>query len=635
MYFKSSGRHNPQTGAFDWYYRLVESYRNANDRVCHRTILNIGFLDAVLTREQLLEISKLLTERYEHKRSLFDCQDSMVQGWADHLWQRIVSEKRLDLELYAPTSHSIDVDTMRHTNVREIGAEWIVWNSWNQLGLDAVLERQGFSAEEIRLAQTQLISRAVYPASELATSRWIQENSAVCELTGFELTKMNKDRLYRGSLKLYSIKEVLENHLSVATNELFDLHDKILIYDLTNTYFEGAKRGSDLAKFGRSKEKRYDARQVVLALVVNVHGFVKYSSIHEGNYADSSDLTTLLNNLSQVNTGSQPGVVVIDAGIATRDNLKTIRQKGYEYVCVSREQVKNYSYSNDCQAIQVQTRSGKKVSLQKIEQHDSVDYVLEVNSEEKAVKERAMTTLMEERFEVELEKVKVSVGRRGGIKTAGKVYERLGRIKEKYPSVHRRYSWNVEEDAAKKKVLSFTWQKNPSKDKENEESLGRYFLRTSLDGQQEETVWQVYNCIREVESTFRTLKTDLDLRPIYHQNDDSTQAHLHLGILAYTLVNTIRYQLKRGKINSSWTEVVRIANTQKRITTQGYNAAGNLIQTRKCSEPNEKLKQIQTILKIKAKPFKKEQTEKFVVHSNGGVEEKTKASFEQSPILSG
>jgi len=125
MYFKSSGRHNPQTGAFDWYYRLVESYRNASDRVCHRTILNIGFLDTVLSRKQLVEISKLLTERYEHKRSLYECADEVVKGWAEHLWQRIVQEKRLDLSLYAPKSRKIDVDTMRHTNVREIGAEWI------------------------------------------------------------------------------------------------------------------------------------------------------------------------------------------------------------------------------------------------------------------------------------------------------------------------------------------------------------------------------------------------------------------------------------------------------------------------------------------------------------------------------
>jgi len=632
MYFKSSGRKNPETGAFDWYYRLVESYRNTTDRVCHRTILNIGFLDAVLTRDQLLEISRQLTERYEHKRNLFDSPDAHVQGWTEHFWQRIVSENRLDLSLYAPKSRKIDVDTMRHTNVREIGAEWMVWNTWKQLGLDELLQQQGFSGEEIRLAQTQVISRAVYPASELATTRWIQDNSAVCELTGFDLSKMNKDRLYRGSLKLYSIKEALEKHLSVRTNELFNLQDKVIIYDLTNTYFEGSKRGSELAKFGRSKEKRNDARQVVLALVVNVHGFVKYSSIHEGNYSDTSELDTLLTNLGQVNSGDQPGVVVIDAGIATVDNLKRIRSKGYDYVCVSRQGLKKYAYEPGSQATQVQTRSGKNVRLQKIVQTDTIDYVFEVNSEEKAVKERAMKTQMEERFEVELEKIQVSLSKKSGIKTVEKVYERLGRIKERYPSVHRRYSWHLEIDEVKKTVTTFTWKKNATEEEQHEENLGRYFLRTSLDGQKEETVWQIYNAIREVESTFRTLKTELDLRPIYHQNDTSTQAHLQLGILAYSLVNTIRYQLKREKITCSWTEIIRIGNTQKVITTQGYNAAGNMVQTRKCSEPEEKLKHLQAALKIKSKPFKQEKTEKFVVHSEA---EKTNPTSAKTPILTG
>jgi transposase len=633
MYFKSSGRHNPQTGAFDWYYRLVESYRNTNDRVCHRTILNIGFLDAVLTREQLLEISRLLTLRYEHKIVLFDNADSHIRGWTEHLWQRIVNENRLDLSLYEPKSRKIDADTMRHTNVREIGAEWIAWNSWQQLGLDDLLAQQGFSGDEIRLAQTQVISRAVYPASELATTRWIQDNSAVCELTGFDLSKMNKDRLYRGSLKLFSIKEALEKHLSVRTNELFDLQDKVIIYDLTNTYFEGSKRASDLAKFGRSKEKRTDARQIVLALVVNVHGFVKHSSIHEGNYADSTHLDTLLNNLGHVKGGAQPGVVVIDAGIATKDNLKIIRNKGYDYVCVSRQKLKDYRYDDTAgEGCQVRTRSGKSVSLRKIIQSNQTDFVLEVNSEDKGVKERAMKSQMEERFEVELEKINASLTKKSGIKTAEKVYERLGRLKEKYPSVHRRYNWDMRLDDDKKIVTQFNWGKNPTKEEENEQQIGRYFLRTSLDGQKEETVWQIYNAIREVESTFRTLKTELDLRPIYHQNDDATQAHLHLGVLAYSLVNTIRYQLKSKKINCSWTEIVRIGNTQKMITTQGYNAAGNLIQTRKCSEPIEKLKAIQQALAIKSKPFKKEQTEKSVVHS---PPEKTSPQNAKTAILDG
>jgi hypothetical protein len=142
-----------------------------------------------------------------------------------------------------------------------------------QLGLDDFLSRQAdWSNDEVRLALTHTISRAVYPASELKwfgkahqpTSRWIRENSAVCEVTGYPVEKINKDRLYDISKRLYTIKDEVERFLSHRTNELFDIDDKIILYDLTNTYFEGTKRGSDLAKFGRSKEKRSDCKLAVI-----------------------------------------------------------------------------------------------------------------------------------------------------------------------------------------------------------------------------------------------------------------------------------------------------------------------------------------------------------------------------------
>lgn len=124
-------------------------------------------------------------------------------------------------------------------------------------------------------------------------------------------------------------------------------------------------------------------------------------------------------------------------------------------------------------------------------------------------------------------------------------------------------------------------------------------------------MWNVYNTIREIESTFRTLKTDLDLRPIYHKNDDSTLAHLHLGLLAYWLVNTIRCQLKSNGIKHNWKEIVRIGNTQKVITTSGYNKAGVQVKVRKCSQPRPKLRQLHQGLSIKSRPFTKL---KSVVH---------------------
>ena len=154
-------------------------------------------------------------------------------------------------------------------------------------------------------------------------------------------------------------------------------------------------------------------------------------------------------------------------------------------------------------------------------------------------------------------------------------------------------------------------QKNEQQYAKKEAMLGIYFLRTSLLVQDQVMIWNIYNTIREIESSFRTLKTDLDLRPVYHKSDAGTMAHLHLGLLAYRIVNTVRCKLKAHGINSNWKEIVRIGNTQKIISTHGINTAGVEIGVRKCSEPNEQLKNIQSILVIKPKPFTKR---KSVVH---------------------
>ncbi len=192
-----------------------------------------------------------------------------------------------------------------------------------QLQIAPFLESLGWSEDQVKLAQTHIISRAVYPASELETVRWIKENSAVCEITGYDIQQLTKDRLYCISRKLYAEKEALEQHLSVRTNELFDIHDKIILYDLTNTYFEGRKQGSKLAKYGRSKEKRSDAKLVVLGLVINPEGFIKYSSILEGNMTDSKTLEGMIGKLRlKTSSSTQKALIVIDAGIASDENLK-------------------------------------------------------------------------------------------------------------------------------------------------------------------------------------------------------------------------------------------------------------------------------------------------------------------------
>lgn len=609
MYFKSVVRTNPRTGKLDSYYRLIESYRNTENRVCHRTILNVGFLEGI-EPEQLNKVQKLLTDRYHQRHSIFEEEDPIILKMVEELWSRIAEDKKIDLEWAEKEKRKVDIDTIQHSNVREVGAEWISYNAWDKLQLTSFFREQGWDEEQIQLAATQVVSRAVYPESELRTSKWIKENSGICELTGYDTDQITKDKLYNNSLKLYEIKDKIEKHLSITTNTLFDLEDKIILYDLTNTYFEGSKVKSKIAKHGRSKEKRKDAKLIVLAMVVNIEGFIKYSAIHQGNIADCKKLITMITKI-KVHTCSQKAVIVLDAGIATEENLKLIEENGYHYVCVSRTQLKEYEPLKNRLTVILETKTKNEIQLKAIATIKNTDYYLEVKSNAKSLKEQGMKNLFEKLFEEELEKISNAINRKGGIKQSSKVYERLGRIKQKYPTANQYFDISVKINEQTNQVTELIWQKNSSKHDHTIEHLGIYFLRTNLNVRDEVIIWNIYNTIREIESTFRVLKNDLNLRPIYHKNDNSTMAHLHLGILAYWLVNTIRFQLKAQNIKHSWTEIVRIANTQKIITTTGQNTEESIISIRKCSEPSNKLKELMDVLKINYKPFRKR---KSVVH---------------------
>jgi len=608
MYFRSSLRNNPATGQTEGYWRLVESYRNEFGRVCHRTLLNVGFIDYEI--ETLNNVKQILQNRIERKESLFEITDELARKWADIYWDKLLKDKKVDASdnAFEKSKRMVDIDSIKHKDAREVGAEWMCYQALEQLEFKEKLTNLGWEEQEIQLALTQIISRAVYPFSENRTTRWIKENSAICEITGYPIEKVTKDKLYKSALDLYKIKDKLEKYLSQKTNELFDLQDKIYLYDLTNTYFECRKVNSELAKFGRSKEKRSDCKLVVLAMVVNVEGFIKYSNIFEGNTADSNSLPLIIDNLRMQTSQEKRAIVVIDAGISTKENLELIKAKGYDYVCVSRSKIKDYTINPENKSQIISTKDNQLITLQKVEKESDDDYILKVKSTGKTAKERSMKSKFDERFIAEIDKIKTSLTKKHGVKKAEKVNQRIGRIIEKYPSAAKFYDIEVITKNEIATELNYTKKEASAK---NDQELGCYFIKTNLDTENELSLWTIYNSIREIESTFRCLKSDLDLRPIYHKNDDSTMAHLHLGILAYWLVNTIRYQLKQHNINHNWQELIRITNTQKVVSTYGQNKDDEIIYVRRCTEPNEKVKQIYKALKYRNYPFTKR---KSVVH---------------------
>ncbi|MEI6349459.1 MAG: IS1634 family transposase, partial [Bacteroidota bacterium] len=389
-------------------------------------------------------------------------------------------------------------NSIKNKQVREVGSEWMSLQVAKTLEIESFLESRKWNKEDIALAMSHLVSRAVYPASELKSVRFMQENSAICELTGCDPLKITKDKLYKISKRLYAEKEALEQHLSKRTNELFDLHDNIILYDLTNTYFEGEKRNSSLAQYGRSKEKRSDCPLVVLALVVNVEGFIKYSSIYQGNMADSKTLGDMIDKLRiATSVNGKKATVVIDAGIATEDNLKMILSKGYEYVCVSRSNLKSYKQYKDGKSIKVKDRKNREIELSRVQYKEDAQYILKVTSPTKALKETAMKSQFQQRFEEGLEQIAQSLTKKSGVKRFDKVCERIGRLKQKYPSIHRLYQIDITKNE-KDICTEIKWKQIPKVAKQKEEQCGVYFLKTSHPDKDEELIWIIYNCIRNI-----------------------------------------------------------------------------------------------------------------------------------------
>lgn len=621
MHFISEKRFNPQTQHDDLYYRIKESYRDLTGRVRCRVMLNVGFINEEHRPEDIRDIGKCLTWLYEHQgeKELFPGSlsqyNDFVRRKTEEFWTEIVRSGSIDAvkksieDSRKKAERLVEVDTMKHTDAREVGAEWMCLQAIRELKLDRFLEAEGWNEMQINTALAHLITRTVYSPSELKSMDIMRENSAVCELlSGSQDWQPGYHNIYKVAPSLYELKDKLETHLCNTTDTLFNLTNTIAIFDLTNFYFEGRKEVSRKARFGRSKEKRSDCKLLVLALCINKEGFIRYSSILAGNTADPSSLPDMIDTLAAKtrvpNRPDRKTLVVMDAGIVTEENLSLIKERGYNYLCVSRSRLTDYKLSDDARSVTVLDSKKRAIKLTRISHEEGGDYYLRINSPIKALKEESMNRRFKEGFEMELSKAKDSLGKKGGKKNYEKVIERVGRAIQKYPSIAKYYVIEYIRDKDNPKNMADIRWHIAVPDNIDRDS-GIYFLRTNVESLDERTTWEYYNLTREIEATNRQLKTDLNLRPIHHQKDDRSDAHLFFGLLAYWIVNTIRYKLKQKGYTSYWTEIVRVMRTQKAVTTEATNALGEKVHLRLCSEPNKAADNIYELLNYKKMPFRR------------------------------
>lgn len=599
MYIRYSQQKNLKTGQRYTSYRLVETYRNEQGKISQHLLLNLG-AQFNLPKEQWPSLTKRIDEICKGQQALFDETlpiEKEAHRIAKLLGQRLSqasAEDTVSVEK-ATDYQTVDVNSLKHHDIRFIGAEHLGLFAAKQLHLAELLQSVGFNQKQANTAIATIIGRLVRPGSELSTHRYLTEQSALDELLDTDFSNLPLKNLYQISDKLLTHKTVIEEKLYQREKDLFQLSDIITLFDLTNTYFEGTAKLYSKAKYGRSKEKRSDCPLVTLGLVLDSSGFVKRSQIFAGNVSESSTLKEILSTLD----GDKKPTVVMDAGIFTADNIAWLNEQGYHYIGVSRQ--KKVPPFEAVNSILVKDDKNNQVNVNLLKNEAGTELTLYCHSTAKEAKTRTMTNQSAARYELELQKLKVGLSKKRGLKRYEKMLERLGRLKEKYKQTAYFYTVDIEADD-KKIVTDLTWKK--SEDIIELKNKGIYCLRTNRMDLDAQTFWNMYVMLTDLESAFRSLKSELGLRPIYHQKEKRIDGHLFISTLAYHLLHTIRYQLKQKNIHESWQSLRALLSTHCRITSTLQLENGKTMQLRKTSSPNAEQANIYKLLGIDRQPVK-------------------------------
>ena len=596
MFIRQVKKQRSSTSKVFYQYTLVQAAR-VNGKVKQRSILYLGsdkMLENEDNRKAVLEIlkSKIFKQPILFEQDISDELRKLASLYYDKYCIKYEQSEENPTSIPPQPKvsefHNIDIKGLELENVKEFGAEYLCKQTLEKLGLGNYFTSLGMSDGQTKKALISIAGKAIYSASEYRLSQIIEMNSELPSLYNYE-KKISHKQLYSISDILYKHKSSIDKYLYSRITDMFDINDKLVIFDLSNTYFETRKSQSKIAKYGRSKEKRSDCPLVVFSGVINSQGFIRHSRIYEGNKSDMTTISDMIKDLEVHSSSNIQHTVVIDAGIATDDNLKELDRKGYRYVCVSRNRIKDYPIdTSKAKTIKLTNRGKNKVELSIFKPEGYDDTWMYVESEAKRKKETSMNIKLMQRFEEDLNSIKTSFLKKGGTKLINKVWERIGRAKQKHNRVSARYKLDVTQKEGKAINLTWTIVENKIKD---DKSKGVYFIRTNYQKTEEGELWDIYNIIREVEATFRSLKSDLNLRPVHHQNDERIEAHLYLTMLAYQLVNTIRYMLKQNGCNYDWKNIIRIMSTQK-INTIKLPTDKKVMYLRKPSKPISEVRQI-------------------------------------------
>jgi transposase len=490
----------------------------------------------------------------------------------------------------------VRVNEVRFERVRQLGNCFLGLELWKRLGLDrfweALLDEEAADVPWSRVAALLAINRLCAPASELGIEQRWYPATALDDLLGFPAGVINDTRLYRCLDRLLPHKTKLEQHLKERYGELFAAEFDVLLYDLTSSYVEGEAEKNPMLQRGYSRDHRPDCKQVVIALIVNAEGFPLSYETFDG---DRTDVTTLEAVMRMVERkyGRARRVWVFDRGIVSEENLASLRKRGGQYLVGTPRSKLKALERELLEGGWTKVRDEVEAKLVPIPQNGTETYVL-CRSTARREKERAIRSRFSSRIERALRNLEQQV-EKGRLKDRQKIERRFGKIQARHPQVADLYEVGLTEREGR---LAVKWKLIDERRTWRDAREGAYLLRTNLEAETAEELWTKYIQLTEAEAVFRALKSELSIRPLFHQLEPRVKAHVLVAFLGYALWVTLKHLLRRKHSDLSPAQALALLSTLQSADIVLPTTDGREIRLRRVATPDPNQQTLLALLGI-------------------------------------
>ena len=577
--------------------QLIQGQRTATG-VGQQLVISLGRMEIEkpLRKSVAQRVESLLTGQ----ESFFSVPTE-VDSMADLIVQKIRvegkwthSQRVAHIDVADDKTQAVFIDQVEHTNACTLGSVLVAKTFWDRLQFSELLKSLGFSAIEIKVAAISIMSRLIYPKSENNLPLWLQ-TTALPELLQVNSEMISKNRWYRISDKLIACQATIECALAEREKTLYQLPRSIYLYDLTNTYFEGAQTSNPKAEYSKkSKEKRHDCPQVAVGLVVDGDGFPIRHKLFGGKTSDSSTLLGVIDDLQKEIGANESPTVIVDSGMSKPEHLIAIRSAGFHYLVTEKRTSRvqhEEIFSNDSLFHEISGRDGKS-GVRIYKQVAGDDVKLFCKSEGRKQKESAIKEHGHIKIQKDLEKlIKRCASKR--LKDRTKIDQAIGRLKERHSRVSRFYEITIHADGDGYRL---EWAHHSGE--EETKMDGCYVMKTSRKDLKDEEIWNLYMTLQKVEAGFRALKGVLGLRPNFHWKEARVDGHIFITILAYHLLRSIEHTLQSEGDTRTWPTIRQVLQTHCYATMILPTVNGSVINIRKPGTPDSEQKLIYQKLRV-------------------------------------